>query len=173
MRVLLVEDDPGLAAIIKTGFAEHGVQVVTVANYAEGKTKAKVLSKTELGADAQQLGREYFIFGSPAISDGRIYLQTAAGTYCIGPKEIKKQMVDSIDKLRQATKTLRTKVDNFDVNNAGDDELSSLSEDFDSFGSDFESNGDKFDSAFSDASDLSKASKDSEVCKALSSDFSS
>src|SRR5712675_1828026 len=40
MRVLLVEDDPGLAAIIKTGFAEHGVQVVTVANYADGKLKA-------------------------------------------------------------------------------------------------------------------------------------
>src|SRR5689334_9895891 len=40
MRVLLVEDDPGLAAIIKTGFAEHGVQVVTVANYADGKIKA-------------------------------------------------------------------------------------------------------------------------------------
>lgn len=60
----------------------------------EGKAKAKVLSKKELGADAQQLGREYFIFGSPAVSDGRIYLQTAAGTYCIGPKEIKKQTVD-------------------------------------------------------------------------------
>ena len=40
MRVLLVEDDPGLAAIIKTGFAEHGVQVATVANYADGKMKA-------------------------------------------------------------------------------------------------------------------------------------
>ncbi|MGH7603691.1 MAG: response regulator transcription factor [Gemmatimonadaceae bacterium] len=40
MRVLLVEDDPGLAAIIKTGFAEQGVQVVTVANYADGKMKA-------------------------------------------------------------------------------------------------------------------------------------
>ena len=40
MRVLLVEDDPGLAAIIKTGFGEQGVQVVTVATYAEGKLKA-------------------------------------------------------------------------------------------------------------------------------------
>jgi DNA-binding response OmpR family regulator len=40
MRVLLVEDDPGLAAIIKSGFAEHGVQVVTVPTYAEGKMKA-------------------------------------------------------------------------------------------------------------------------------------
>src|SRR6267378_3077123 len=40
MRVLLVEDDPGLAAIVKTGFAEHGVHVVTVATYADGKMKA-------------------------------------------------------------------------------------------------------------------------------------
>jgi DNA-binding response OmpR family regulator len=40
MRVLLVEDDPRLASIIKTGFAENGVQVVTVATYVEGKAKA-------------------------------------------------------------------------------------------------------------------------------------
>jgi two-component system copper resistance phosphate regulon response regulator CusR len=40
MRVLLVEDDPGLAAIIKTGFAEQGIQVSTVANYADGRMKA-------------------------------------------------------------------------------------------------------------------------------------
>ncbi|HEY0527633.1 MAG TPA: response regulator transcription factor [Gemmatimonadaceae bacterium] len=40
MRVLLVEDDPGLAAIVKTGFAEQGIQVVTVATYADGKMKA-------------------------------------------------------------------------------------------------------------------------------------
>lgn len=58
-----------------------------------GKKKAKVF-KVELGADAQTLGREYYIFGSPAISDGRIYLQTAGGTFCIGPKEIKAQTVD-------------------------------------------------------------------------------
>ncbi|MDP9206558.1 MAG: response regulator transcription factor [Gemmatimonadota bacterium] len=40
MRVLLVEDDPGLAAIIKTGLAEQGVQVVTVMTYPDGKMKA-------------------------------------------------------------------------------------------------------------------------------------
>src|SRR5881296_4733603 len=40
MRVLLVEDDPGLAAVVKTGLGEHGVQVVTVANFADGKMKA-------------------------------------------------------------------------------------------------------------------------------------
>jgi outer membrane protein assembly factor BamB len=61
---------------------------------APGKKKAKVVSKVELGADAQTLGREYYIFGSPAISNGRIYLQTAGGTFCIGPKEAKPQNVE-------------------------------------------------------------------------------
>jgi DNA-binding response OmpR family regulator len=40
MRVLLVEDDPGLSAIIKTGFAEQGIQVVAVSTYADGLMKA-------------------------------------------------------------------------------------------------------------------------------------
>jgi DNA-binding response OmpR family regulator len=40
MRVLLVEDDPGLSAIIETGFAEQGLQVVTEMNYPDGKMKA-------------------------------------------------------------------------------------------------------------------------------------
>jgi DNA-binding response OmpR family regulator len=40
MKVLLVEDDPGLASIIKGGFAEQGVQVVTVPSYSEGQLKA-------------------------------------------------------------------------------------------------------------------------------------
>ena len=40
MRVLLVEDDPGLAEIIRTGFGERGVQVVAVASYDEGRMKA-------------------------------------------------------------------------------------------------------------------------------------
>ena len=40
MRVLLVEDDPGLGAIIKTGFGEQGVQVVTESTYADGNMKA-------------------------------------------------------------------------------------------------------------------------------------
>jgi DNA-binding response OmpR family regulator len=39
MRVLLVEDDPGLGAIIKTGFAEQGMQVVAVTSYPDGKMK--------------------------------------------------------------------------------------------------------------------------------------
>jgi two-component system copper resistance phosphate regulon response regulator CusR len=40
MRVLLVEDDPGLSAIIKTGFAEQGLQVVAEMNYPDGKMRA-------------------------------------------------------------------------------------------------------------------------------------
>ena len=40
MRVLLVEDDPGLAEIIRTGFGERGVQVVAVASYEDGRMKA-------------------------------------------------------------------------------------------------------------------------------------
>jgi len=39
MRVLLVEDDPGLGAIIKTGFAEQGMQVVAVTSYPDGEMK--------------------------------------------------------------------------------------------------------------------------------------
>ena len=39
MRVLLVEDDPGLGAIIKTGFAEQGMQVVAVTSYPDGQMK--------------------------------------------------------------------------------------------------------------------------------------
>jgi len=39
MRVLLVEDDPGLGAIIKTGFAEQGMQVVALTSYTDGEMK--------------------------------------------------------------------------------------------------------------------------------------
>src|SRR3981081_543758 len=60
MRVLLVEDDPGLAAIIKTGFAEHGVQVVTVANYADGKMKATLGSFDVLILDVMLPGGNGF-----------------------------------------------------------------------------------------------------------------
>ncbi len=74
-------------------YAADAKNFVIVQPPEEGKKKAKVLSKVELGADAQTLGREYYIFGSPAISNGRIYLQTAGGTFCIGPKEAKAQDV--------------------------------------------------------------------------------
>jgi DNA-binding response OmpR family regulator len=60
MRVLLVEDDPGLAAIIKTGFSEQGVQVVTVSNYAEGKLKATLGSFDVLVLDVMLPGGNGF-----------------------------------------------------------------------------------------------------------------
>jgi DNA-binding response OmpR family regulator len=60
MRVLLVEDDPGLAAIIKTGFAEQGVQVVTVSSYSEGKMKATLGSFDVLILDVMLPGGNGF-----------------------------------------------------------------------------------------------------------------
>ena len=60
MRVLLVEDDPGLAGIIKTGFAENGVQVVTVPSYADGKMKATLGSFDVLILDVMLPGGNGF-----------------------------------------------------------------------------------------------------------------
>lgn len=60
MKVLLVEDDPGLASIVKTGFAEHGVQVVTVPSYAEGKMKAALGSFDVLVLDVMLPGGSGF-----------------------------------------------------------------------------------------------------------------
>lgn len=46
----------------------------------------KVLSRTDL---PEKLGREYAIYGSPAIADGRVYLQTATKIFCIARKDAK------------------------------------------------------------------------------------
>ena len=52
-----------------------------------GDNKAeKVLSKIGV---PEKIGREYAIYGSPAICDGRVYLQTATKIYCIGKKDAK------------------------------------------------------------------------------------
>jgi len=53
--------------------------------------KPEVLSKA---TDEEKFAREYAIFGSVAISDGRVYLQTANHLYCIGPKDAAPQQVD-------------------------------------------------------------------------------
>jgi hypothetical protein len=53
----------------------------------EGK-KPKELSKIEV---PDKLGREYATYGTPAIANGRIYLQCANQTFCIGDKEAKAQ----------------------------------------------------------------------------------
>jgi DNA-binding response OmpR family regulator len=60
MKVLLVEDDPGLASIVKTGLAEHGVQVLTVPTYAEGKMKAALGSFDVLILDVMLPGGSGF-----------------------------------------------------------------------------------------------------------------
>jgi outer membrane protein assembly factor BamB len=52
-----------------------------------GETKVDILSKVEL---PEKLAREYAVFGSVAISDGRVYLQCANSMYCIGGKEPRK-----------------------------------------------------------------------------------
>jgi DNA-binding response OmpR family regulator len=39
MRVLIVEDDPALAAILRDGLAEHEIQSVTAANFAQGLSR--------------------------------------------------------------------------------------------------------------------------------------
>jgi len=55
-----------------------------------GARNVQILSKTEFN---DKPGREYVIFGSPAISDGHVYLATATTLYCIGPKDFAKQEV--------------------------------------------------------------------------------
>lgn len=50
----------------------------------DGKTKAELVSREEV---PEKMGREYAIYGSPAIYNGRIYVQAANTMYCIGPKE--------------------------------------------------------------------------------------
>ena len=52
------------------------------------KSKFQILSRAEF---MDKPGREYVIFGSPAISDGHVFLATATEMYCIGPKEFEPQ----------------------------------------------------------------------------------
>lgn len=51
-----------------------------------GEKSAETLSKVDL---SEKLGREYVIYGSPAIADGRLYVQAATKLYCIGKKDAK------------------------------------------------------------------------------------
>jgi outer membrane protein assembly factor BamB len=68
-----------------------GKLIVTEANgritfLKPGEKKADILSKVEV---REKLGREYAAYGTPAISDGRIFLQFANQTLCIGLKDAK------------------------------------------------------------------------------------
>jgi hypothetical protein len=89
--------------------------------------------------------------------------------------QIKKELVDAFTKFRQLARDLRTKVDNFDIENASSDDLESFSSEFDDFGSDTDKTFKALDQ-FSDNSDLDHAFSDSKACEqaqAAFSDFSS
>ncbi len=51
-----------------------------------GETKPTVLSHEDI---EEKMGREYAVFGSFAISNGQLFLQSANSMFCIGPKEPK------------------------------------------------------------------------------------
>jgi outer membrane protein assembly factor BamB len=73
---LYVADATGYFSIVKPG---------------EKESDTKILSKVQL---EEKLGREYVIYGSPAVCDGRIYLQAATKLYCIGLKDAKPEKVE-------------------------------------------------------------------------------
>jgi|GEM_PF-6832784 len=86
--------------------------------------------------------------------------------------QIKKDMIDALNKMKSATASLRTKLNTFNPDTADDADSSSLSSAFDSFGSAFESEGSNFSNAFSDNSDLSSAASGSSKCQQVNSEFS-
>lgn len=60
MKVLLVEDDPDLASVVKTGFGEQGIQVVPVSTYADAEIKAALGSFDVLILDVMLPGGSGF-----------------------------------------------------------------------------------------------------------------
>ena len=62
---------------------------VSILKIEKGQEKPEVLSREEISGNAQESGREYMIFGSVAIANGRVYLMSAEQMYCIGPKDAK------------------------------------------------------------------------------------
>jgi outer membrane protein assembly factor BamB len=62
---------------------------VAILKLEKGAEKPDVLSRTEISGNAQESGREYMIFGSVAIANGRVYLVSAERMYCIGAKDAK------------------------------------------------------------------------------------
>jgi outer membrane protein assembly factor BamB len=49
-----------------------------------GPEKPEILNTVEL---TEKPGREYVIYGSPAVANGRVYISAASKTYCIGLKD--------------------------------------------------------------------------------------
>ena len=62
---------------------------VAILKVAKGQEKPEVLSREEISGNAQESGREFMIFGSVAIANGRVYLMSAEQMYCIGSKDVK------------------------------------------------------------------------------------
>jgi hypothetical protein len=62
---------------------------VAILKVEKGAEKPEAICKQEISGEAQQSGREYMIFGSVAIANGRVFLMSAEQMYCIGPKEVK------------------------------------------------------------------------------------
>src|SRR5688572_23363046 len=62
---------------------------VAILKLEKGAEKPEVLSRTEISGNAQESGREFMIFGSVAIANGRVYLVSAEQMYCIGAKDAK------------------------------------------------------------------------------------
>ena len=62
---------------------------VSILKIEKGQETPEVLSREEISGNAQESGREFMIFGSVAIANGRIYLMSAEQMYCIGSKDAK------------------------------------------------------------------------------------
>jgi outer membrane protein assembly factor BamB len=62
---------------------------VAILKVEKGQDKPQVLSREEISGNAQESGREFMIFGSVAIANGRVYLMSAEQMYCIGAKDAK------------------------------------------------------------------------------------
>ena len=62
---------------------------VSILAVKKGQEKPQQLSREEISGDAKASGREYMIFGSVAIANGRVFLTSAEQTYCIGAKDAK------------------------------------------------------------------------------------
>src|SRR5688572_11981664 len=62
---------------------------VAILKVVKGQEKPDVLSREEISGNAQESGREFMIFGSVAIANGRVYLMSAEQMYCIGSKDAK------------------------------------------------------------------------------------
>ncbi|HEY2815135.1 MAG TPA: hypothetical protein VGJ03_16840 [Acidimicrobiales bacterium] len=85
--------------------------------------------------------------------------------------QIKKAVVDALNKMRDQIRTLRTKVDNFDAANGDSNDTDAFLSNVSDFSSGVDSDVAKF-SDFSDNSALNSAFSDSKVCQQFASEAS-